>query len=87
MGNGHPVSAVITTQEIADAFEGTKVAYFNTVCSEMVPLLCFNRSCLLFTYPCGLDLKSPTVLVVALMLAVSFSSVGTQSPVPLPTRY
>jgi len=30
MGNGHPVSAVITTQEIADAFEGTKVAYFNT---------------------------------------------------------
>ena len=31
MGNGHPISAVITTQEIADAFENTKVAYFNTV--------------------------------------------------------
>eukprot|EP00794_Sanderia_malayensis_P016685 gene16685-18379_t len=29
-GNGHPVSAVITTQKIADAFENTKVAYFNT---------------------------------------------------------
>ena len=31
MGNGHPISAVITTQEIADAFENTGVAYFNTV--------------------------------------------------------
>ena len=31
MGNGHPVSAVVTTQEIADAFEKTNVAYFNTV--------------------------------------------------------
>eukprot|EP00795_Rhopilema_esculentum_P017094 gene17094-8611_t len=30
MGNGHPVSAVVTTQEIADAFEKTNVAYFNT---------------------------------------------------------
>lgn len=31
MGNGHPISAVVTTREIADAFEDTKVAYFNTV--------------------------------------------------------
>lgn len=31
MGNGHPISAVITTKEIADAFADTKVAYFNTV--------------------------------------------------------
>ena len=31
MGNGHPIAAVITTQEIADAFADTKVAYFNTV--------------------------------------------------------
>jgi len=30
MGNGHPVSAVVTTQEIADAFAATKVPYFNT---------------------------------------------------------
>lgn len=29
-GNGHPVSCVITTKEIAQAFEDTKVAYFNT---------------------------------------------------------
>lgn len=30
MGNGHPVGAVITTQEIADSFSGTGVVYFNT---------------------------------------------------------
>lgn len=30
MGDGHPISAVITTQEIADAFAETKVPYFNT---------------------------------------------------------
>lgn len=29
-GNGHPVSVVVTTQEIAEAFESTGVAYFNT---------------------------------------------------------
>jgi len=29
-GNGHPVSVVVTTQEIAEAFEKTGVAYFNT---------------------------------------------------------
>ena len=37
IGNGHPISAVITTQEIADAFAETKVPYFNTV----VIILCF----------------------------------------------
>ena len=30
MGNGHPVSAVITTKEVADSFKKTGVAYFNT---------------------------------------------------------
>lgn len=30
MGNGHPVGAVVTTQEIAHAFYATGVAYFNT---------------------------------------------------------
>ncbi|XP_022209288.1 alanine--glyoxylate aminotransferase 2-like [Drosophila obscura] len=30
MGNGHPVGAVVTTQEIAQAFHATGVAYFNT---------------------------------------------------------
>lgn len=32
MGNGHPVSAVITTKEIADKFADSGVEYFNTVC-------------------------------------------------------
>jgi len=30
MGNGHPVSCVLTTQGIADSFAGTGVEYFNT---------------------------------------------------------
>lgn len=30
MGNGHPVGAVITTQNIADSFTATGVSYFNT---------------------------------------------------------
>jgi len=30
MGNGHPVAAVITTNEVAKKFLDTKVAYFNT---------------------------------------------------------
>ncbi|XP_050689409.1 5-phosphohydroxy-L-lysine phospho-lyase-like [Eriocheir sinensis] len=30
MGNGHPVSAVITTREIADSFGSTGMEYFNT---------------------------------------------------------
>ncbi|XP_073830651.1 alanine--glyoxylate aminotransferase 2-like [Musca autumnalis] len=30
MGNGHPVGAVVTTPEIAEAFYNTGVAYFNT---------------------------------------------------------
>lgn len=31
MGNGHPVAAVVTTQEIATSFKNTGIAYFNTV--------------------------------------------------------
>ncbi len=31
MGNGHPVSAVVTTKEIADKFASSGVEYFNTV--------------------------------------------------------
>ncbi|XP_030069414.1 5-phosphohydroxy-L-lysine phospho-lyase isoform X3 [Microcaecilia unicolor] len=30
MGNGHPIACAITTKEIADAFTGTGVEYFNT---------------------------------------------------------
>lgn len=30
MGNGHPVSAVVTTREIADSFGATGMEYFNT---------------------------------------------------------
>ena len=33
MGNGHPVSAVITTKEIAEKFASSGVEYFNTVCT------------------------------------------------------
>lgn len=31
MGNGHPVAAVITTEEIAESFKKTGLEYFNTV--------------------------------------------------------
>ena len=31
MGNGHPVSGVVTTKEIADKFAASGVEYFNTV--------------------------------------------------------
>ena len=31
MGNGHPVSAVLTTPEIAAAFAASGMEYFNTV--------------------------------------------------------
>ncbi len=47
-GNGHPVSAVITTQKIADAFESTKVAYFNTVFFVACLPLVYISSYLLF---------------------------------------
>nr|XP_033782705.1 5-phosphohydroxy-L-lysine phospho-lyase isoform X2 [Geotrypetes seraphini] len=30
MGNGHPIACAVTTKEIADAFTGTGVEYFNT---------------------------------------------------------
>ena len=33
MGNGHPVSAVVTTKEIAEKFASSGVEYFNTVCT------------------------------------------------------
>ena len=33
MGNGHPVAAVITTEEIAQSFRDTGMEYFNTVSS------------------------------------------------------
>lgn len=31
IGNGHPISCVATTKEIAEAFSATGVEYFNTV--------------------------------------------------------
>lgn len=31
MGNGHPVAAVVTTQEISDKFKASGMQYFNTV--------------------------------------------------------
>jgi len=39
MGNGHPVSAVVTTPEIAASFAATGMEYFNTV-SPLPFLLC-----------------------------------------------
>ena len=30
MGNGHPVAAVVTTEEVAASFKSTGIAYFNT---------------------------------------------------------
>lgn len=41
MGNGHPVGAVVTTQEIADSFAATGVSYFNTVRQKI--LTRFNK--------------------------------------------
>lgn len=35
MGNGHPIAAVVTTEEIAESFRRTGVEYFNTVCGEI----------------------------------------------------
>ena len=44
MGNGHPVSAVVTTKEIADKFASSGVEYFNTVGSVVAvtrePTMC-----------------------------------------------
>lgn len=31
MGNGHPISCVVTTKEIAEAFSSSGMEYFNTV--------------------------------------------------------
>ena len=31
MGNGHPVAAVVTTEEVAASFASTGMQYFNTV--------------------------------------------------------
>lgn len=36
MGNGHPISAVVTTREIAESFEACGVEYFNTVSYHIV---------------------------------------------------
>lgn len=30
MGNGHPVSAIVTTTEMAESFKKTGIEYFNT---------------------------------------------------------
>ena len=34
IANGHPISLVVTTQEIADSFAATGASYFNTVCHD-----------------------------------------------------
>ena len=39
IGNGHPVSAVVTTREIAQAFSDCGVEYFNTVSFTLSPHL------------------------------------------------
>lgn len=31
IGNGHPMSCVVTTKEVAEAFQSTGMEYFNTV--------------------------------------------------------
>lgn len=36
MGNGHPLACVATTEEIAGAFTGNGVEYFNTVNKHMI---------------------------------------------------
>jgi ethanolamine-phosphate phospho-lyase len=36
IANGHPVSLVVTTQEIADSFRETGAVYFNTVGFKLV---------------------------------------------------
>lgn len=36
MGNGHPVSAVVTTKEIAEKFASSGVEYFNTVSNKLL---------------------------------------------------
>ena len=40
IANGHPVSLVVTTQEIADSFYATGASYFNTVSLKEVISLC-----------------------------------------------
>lgn len=35
IGNGHPLACVATTKEIAEAFAGTGVEYFNTVSKQL----------------------------------------------------
>ena len=34
IANGHPISLVVTTQEIADSLHATGASYFNTVSSN-----------------------------------------------------
>lgn len=49
MGNGHPVSAVITSKKIAQKFSSTGLEYFNTV--SMLKTSCLNTS-VLFLFLC-----------------------------------
>ena len=47
IANGHPVSLVVTTQEIADSFRQTGAVYFNTVSLK----LCNLNLVVLFSLP------------------------------------
>ena len=39
MGNGHPVSAVVTTEEISEAFKQSGMKYFNTVRHDLYTVI------------------------------------------------
>ena len=45
MGNGHPVSAVVTTKEIADKFASSGVEYFNTVSGGIIIIVIAEMLC------------------------------------------
>ena len=36
MGNGHPIAAVVTTEEIAQSFSESGMEYFNTVRNAVI---------------------------------------------------
>ena len=38
IGNGHPMSCVVTTREVAEAFQSTGMEYFNTVRHNIITL-------------------------------------------------
>lgn len=56
MGNGHPLACVATTEEIAGAFTGNGVEYFNTVIIlSYLPILvvyCLFLICSIYMYVC-----------------------------------